>query len=160
MTDVEYIQSLLKEKESSQIAFFDAFDNERIAETVCAFLNTQGGRILVGVSPSKEVLFGGDIQPQFQQLRRFIYDSISPESLIGIRPEAYNNNSLVLIEVIEGTKKPYSINNHSFVRSNAETRIADDNEMSNLIRARRTEEYSWENSPALEATLDDLDKEE
>ena len=32
--------------------------------------------------------------------------------------------------------------------------------MSNLIRARRKEEYSWENSPALEATLNDLNTEE
>jgi len=160
MTDSEYIQSLLKEKESGQIAFFDAFDNQRIAETVCAFLNTQSGRILIGVSRQKEILFTKDIQLQFQELRKFIYDSISPESLIGIRTETYNDQSLVLIEVIEGTKKPYSINNHSFIRSGAETRIANDNEMSNLIRVRRKEEYSWENSAALEATLDDLDKDE
>jgi len=66
----------------------------------------------------------------------------------------------VLIEVIEGTTKPYSVNNQSFIRSGSETRPADDNEMSNLIRARRKEEYSWENSPALEATLEDLDREE
>jgi ATP-dependent DNA helicase RecG len=160
MTDFEYIQSLLKEKEGNQLEFIESFNYKHIAETVCAFLNTQGGRIIVGVNNKKEPVLKQGINEDFNELRRHIYNAITPESLIGIRKEGFNNHPLVLIEVIEGTTKPYSINNQSFIRSGSETRPANDNEMSNLIRARRKEEYSWENSPALEATLDDLDKEE
>lgn len=158
MTDLEYIQSLLKGKEGNQLEFIESFNYKRIAETVCAFLNTQGGRIIVGVNQAKEPIFENNIANEFNELRRYIYDAVSPESLIGIRKEEFKNHVVVLIEVIEGTTKPYSINNQSFIRSGEKTRLADDNEMSNLIRARRKEEYSWENSPALEATLDDLDK--
>lgn len=158
MTEFDFIKSLLKTKEGIQLEFFEYFDYKRIAETVCAFLNTQGGRIIVGVNQEKEPVFEKNIENEFNELRRYIYNSISPESLIGIRKEEYKNHVLVLIEVIEGTTKPYSINNKSFVRSGAKTNVADDNAMSNLIRARRKEEYSWENSPALEATIDDLDK--
>lgn len=160
MTDIEYIQFLLKEKEGNQLEFIESFNFKRIAETVCAFLNTQGGRIIVGVSPKKDPVFKNEISQEFNELRRFIYNSVSPESLIGIRKEEFKNHPLVLIEVIEGTTKPYSINNQSFIRAGRETRPANDNEMSNLIRARRKEEYSWENSPALEASLDDLDNDE
>ena len=160
MTDIEYIQSLLKEKEGNQLEFIESFNYKRIAETVCAFLNTQGGRIIVGVNNKKEPVLEHEISQEFNELRRHIYNAVMPESLIGIRKEEFKNHPLILIEVIEGTTKPYSINNQSFIRSGSETRPANDNEMSNLIRARRKEEYSWESSPALEATLDDLDKEE
>ena len=160
MTDIEYIQSLLKEKEGNQLEFIESFNYNRIAETVCAFLNTQGGRIIVGVNIKKEPVLEHEISQEFNELRRHIYNAVMPESLIGIRKEEFKNHPLVLIEVIEGTSKPYSIKNQSFIRSGSETRPANDNEMSNLIRARRKEEYSWESSPALEATLDDLDKEE
>jgi ATP-dependent DNA helicase RecG len=160
MTDNEYIQSLLRDKEGNQLEFIESFNYKRIAETVCAFLNTQGGRILVGVNPKKELVLENEISEEFNELRRFIYDAVIPESLIGIRKEEYKSRPLVLIEVIEGTTKPYSVTNQSFIRAGNETRPANENEMSNLIRARRKEEYSWENSPALEASLDDLDKEE
>lgn len=150
----------MKEKEGNQLEFVESFNYKRIAETVCAFLNTQGGRIIVGVNPQKEPVFKKEILLEFNELRRYIYNAVTPESLIGIRKEEFKNHPLVLIEVIEGTTKPYSVNYQSFIRAGSETRTADDNEMSNLIRARRKEEYSWENSPSLEATFNDLDKEE
>jgi ATP-dependent DNA helicase RecG len=160
MTDIEYIKFLLKDKEGNQLEFIESFNYKRIADTVCAFLNTQGGRIIVGVNPQKEPVLENEISHEFNELRRFIYNAVTPESLIGIRKEEFKNHPLVLIEVIEGTTKPYSVNNQSFIRTGSETRQANDNEMSNLIRARRKEEYSWENSPALESSLDDLDKDE
>lgn len=155
-----FISSLLKEKEGTQLQLFESFDKEHIVQTICAFLNTQGGRIIVGFNTKKEPVFEKNINNEFNELRSYIYNNVSPESLIGVRIEYYNNHPIVLIEVIEGTSKPYSINNQSFIRSGNQTRLADNNDMSNLIRARRKEEYSWENSPVLEATLDDLDKEE
>jgi ATP-dependent DNA helicase RecG len=160
MTDNEYIESLLKEPEGPQTAFFEDFNYDKIAETVCAFLNSSGGRIIIGVNYSHEVIFTLPVENQFLELRKQIYSSILPESLVGIREENYNNRYLVLIEVIEGAKKPYSIKNRSFIRSNTETKLADNSDMSNLIRSRRKEEYSWENSPMLDATMEDLDMEE
>jgi len=85
MTDSEYIQSLLKGKEGNQLEFIESFNYRRIAETVCAFLNTQGGRIIVGVNPQKEPEFETNISQEFNELRRYIYNAVTPESLIGIR---------------------------------------------------------------------------
>lgn len=160
MTDNEFIRSLLKEKEGPQLQFIESFNYQRITQTVCAFLNTQGGRIIVGVNSNKEPVLKHEITPEFDELRRSINNVITPESLIGVRKEEFKNLPIVLVEVIEGTNKPYSINNQSFIRVGSETRTANDSEMSNLIRARRKEEYSWENSPVLEASLSDFDLEE
>ena len=160
MTDFEYLQSLLKKKEDNQLEFIESFNYKRITETVCAFLNTQGGRIIVGVNPQKKPVLQNDISEEFNELRRYIYNAVTPESLIGIRNEEFKSHPLVLIEVIEGTSKPYSVNYQSFIRDGSKSRPADDNEMSNLIRARRKEEYSWENSPESEVNLYNLDKKE
>lgn len=160
MQDNEFIIALLKQKESEQLAFFPHFDFERIGETVCALLNTNGGRIIVGCDRHGKLTLIENFEAQYNELRRYTYEKIIPESLIGIRKESYQDGEVVLIEVIEGNKKPYTINNRTFVREGVETKVADDNDMSNLIRSRRRYEYSWERSPVLEASIEDLDLEE
>lgn len=157
MTDSEYIHTLLNEKDGNQLEFFENFNYKSIAETACAYLNSRGGRIIVGVGSNREPVFNRDILQEFNELRRYIYNTVKPESLIGVRIEYFKNHPLVLVEVIEGNSKPYSVNNQSFIREDCKTRQANENEMSNLIRVRRKEEYSWENSPVLEATVNDLD---
>ena len=153
----EFIKALLKEKEGEQLAIFNEFDLGNIGETVCAFLNSRGGRIVIGIDKHNKLIHFDNLEVLFLELRKYIYENIIPESLIGIRKEDYEGGNVVLIELIEGSKKPYSIYNRSYVRKGSTTKLADEIDMSNLIRSRRTEEYSWERSLVLEATLDDLD---
>jgi ATP-dependent DNA helicase RecG len=157
MISNEFVSALLKEKEGEQMAFFQNFSTDQIAATVCAFLNTKGGRILISGNSPGVVIDSHVLEGNFQSLRKYIYESIIPESLIGIRKEDINDGQLVLIDVIEGNKKPYSLNNRSYVRIGYETKVAEENDMANLIRSRRIDDYSWERSPVLDATLDDLD---
>ena len=160
MIENEFINALLREKEGEQLAFFPNFNFEKIGETVCAFLNTKGGRIIIGFSDEGNLVPLENLDNQYNQLRKYIYEKIVPESLIGIRKEDVEHNQIVLVEAIEGPQKPYSLNNRTYVREGAETKTADDIDMSNLIRNRRKDEYSWERSPVLDATLDDLDLDE
>ena len=156
----EFVKALLKENEGEQMALFSDFELDKIGETVCAFLNTKGGRLLVGFDKQRKLIYNHELASNFNILSEYIYKNIIPESLIGIRKEDYEGTQVVLIEVIEGSKKPYSINNNFFVRKGTKTILADNNDISNLIRSRKNDEYSWEKLPVLEATLDDLDLEE
>jgi ATP-dependent DNA helicase RecG len=160
MINNDFIKTILKEKEGEQMAIFSEFNFEKIGETVCAFLNTDGGRILIGLDKHSHLIHYADLDDQFDELRKYIYENILPESLIGIRKEGFENDMVVLIEVIEGSKKPYSIDNRTYIKRGKVTMAADDNDMSNLIRSRRRDEFSWERSPVLEATIDDLDLDE
>jgi len=160
MIQNEFIRAILKEKEGEQQAFFESFNLDSIGKTVCAFLNTKGGRILIGFDKKGKPIQNEYIEEHYNELRVFIYNEIEPESLIGIRKEDTEDSQVILIEVIEGTKKPYSLKNRSYIRRGSATIVADDNDMSNLIRSRRYDDYSWERSPALEVTLDDLDLDE
>ena len=160
MVQNEFIRAILKEKEGEQQAFFDSYNLDSIGKTVCAFLNTKGGRILIGFDKKGKQIQNEYIEEHYNELRVFIYNEIEPESLIGIRKEDCEDSQVILIEVIEGTKKPYSLKNRSYIRRGSATIVADDYDMSNLIRSRRYDDYSWERSPALEVTLDDLDLDE
>lgn len=160
MEQNEFIRALLKEKEGEQLALFESVKLDDIGKTVCAFLNTKGGRVLIGFDEKAKHIHYENLDEHYNQLRKFIYTEIEPESLIGIRKEDWENSQVIIIEVIEGTKKPYSLNNRTYVRKGSATKVADDNDMSNLIRSRRHDEYSWERSLALEATLEDLDIDE
>ena len=54
MEDNSFINILIREKEGEQMAFFSDIDIEKIAQVVCAFLNTKGGRILIGFDEKKK----------------------------------------------------------------------------------------------------------
>lgn len=157
MIESVYISSLLKDKDDERIALFATIDMEKITQTICAFLNTSGGRVLVGFDHLKQIVPVNSFCSGFERLKKHIYQYISPESLIGIREEDYQGHQIVLIEVIEGNRRPYSYKNKSYVRVGAVTVAAGEYEMSNLIRIQRKDEYSWEKSLALEATVEDLD---
>ncbi len=160
MTENEFIESIINEKEGQQLAFFSTFDFKKIGETVCAFLNSDGGRIIVGVDQEGKGVKIGSFEQDYQSLRHFIYVEIIPQSLIGIRKEIYKNQDIILIEVIEGNRKPYSINGRSFVRIGDNTINASENEMSILIRTSNVDDYTWEKTPCLDATFEDLDTED
>jgi len=160
MIQNDFIKAILAENEAERLSLFVNFDLEKIGETICAFLNTKGGRILIGFDDDGKLRPLENLDNQYNELRKYIYEKIVPESLIGIRKEDYESSQVILIEVIEGSKKPYSLNNRTYVRLGNSTKIADNNDMSDLLRNRRREEYSWEKSPVLEATIEDLDLEE
>jgi ATP-dependent DNA helicase RecG len=139
------------------VAFFESFDNKEVAQTVCAFLNTKGGRIIVGAKQGGQVNIFQHFSDLLSKLRKEIYHSITPDSLVGIREEKIEDHPFVLIEVIEGNRKPYSINNRAYVRKDDRTLAASNNDMSEIVRSVRQNQYSWERLAVMEASIEMLD---
>ena len=153
-----FVESIIQqEKENGQLELFSTPDLGKIGKTVCAFLNSDGGRIIIGADEEGNAVKLNALEDIYDTIRHLIYNAIIPQSLIGIRQERYQNETIILIEVIEGNKKPYSLNSKSYVRIGNMTVPASEEEMSVLIRTGRVDEYTWEKTPDLEAVLDDLD---
>ncbi|PZR28677.1 MAG: hypothetical protein DI535_05955 [Citrobacter freundii] len=155
MEDNEYIASILKEPESEQVAFFPEIDYSTIAATVCAMLNTSGGRIFAGVD--QHLHFTAETAQRLTGLRQFIYSNITPHSLISVRLESFKQHTFILIEVIQGNRKPYSINGRAYMRKGTATEQADQNDMSTLLRQQRQDAYSWEKLVVMDADINSLD---
>lgn len=160
MEENKFLYSLLKEGESDQLEFKSQFDMGRIASTICGFLNAKGGRLILGIDENKKPIRIENLESKFESLTTFLFKEIIPSSIISIRKEIYKNEQVVLIEVIEGNKKPYSINNKTYLRIGATTKLATEDEMSFLIRDRKIHESSWERSPCLEVEISNLDTNE
>ncbi len=55
--DEEYISILLQQKEGENLDFKQSISSsEKIAKTLCAFANTSGGKIVIGISDQKQIL--------------------------------------------------------------------------------------------------------
>lgn len=160
MEENNFIKVLLKEGESNQLEFSGDFDIDKIASTVCGFLNTKGGRFLLGINKKKRPQQIENIDSNYDLLFSILYKQINPTSIISIRRELYEEAQLILIEVVEGNKKPYSYKNKAFTRVGISTKPATEEQMSILIRDRKFHESSWERSPCLEVDIDELDLEE
>jgi len=105
--DLDFI---ISEGEGYNLEFKESFSSE-ISKEICAFANSNGGKILVGVSDGKKVKgiqITNRLKSQIQDLAR----NIDPKINIILEDV---NNVLVMI-VPEGKNKPYSVNGRFYVR--------------------------------------------
>jgi len=153
----KFIVTLLKEGEGEQLEIQSKVDADSIFKTVCGFLNTKGGRLLIGIDSSGRPIGISEIDKQLEEIQLSIFKKIKPSAIVSIRKEIYKNSEILLFEAIEGNKKPYSFKDRTYVRVNISTKVADANQMSYLIRDRKTFEYSWERSLCLEVQIEDLE---
>lgn len=79
---------------------------DSIFKTVIAFANTNGGIIYVGYDDYGDVVGIDDVDNVYTQITNTIRDSISPDVTMFTKYTLQNNNT-ILIEVSEGTAKPY-----------------------------------------------------
>ena len=56
MKDEQLIKNLIKEGESGQLEFKEVVRKEDIAKALCAFLNAEGGTVLIGVQDDGKVI--------------------------------------------------------------------------------------------------------
>lgn len=104
------LELMIKEGESYNLELKESY-SDSIAKEICAFVNANGGKILLGVNDKSEVK-GLKIT---NKLKSQIYDltrNFDPK--LDISLEAIDN--VLIIEVPEGIKKPYSTNGKFFIR--------------------------------------------
>lgn len=157
MIENNFIKRLLKEGDSEQLELMGEFDSHGVGATICGFLNTKGGRLIIGIDKKKNAHRIPAYNHVFEELNELLYEKLVPSSIILMHKIEYKNENSILIEVLEGSKKPYSYRNETFVRIGNKTKLANDDNMSLLIRNRRMFESSWERSLCLEASLEHLD---
>lgn len=144
MEDNSFINILIREKEGEQMAFFSDIDIDKIAQVVCAFLNTKGGRILIGFDEKKKPIEPNDFDDRFIELQKYIITNIKPESIINISKAEFQANRVIQIDVIQGSRQPYSLKNKVYVREESNTLSADENDVGLLYRQRKQNEFHWE----------------
>lgn len=160
MSAKSFIKELIGQQEHSSLEFKSGWDTEAILKTICAFLNTEGGWIIVG--HNEKELFGlPDVtEEKVNQLKQNALDNIFPQPLIYIQLETINEKSVVLLNVLKGSRQPYSYMKRYFIRKSSQTIEASPDDVSLILRSSNQYTSSWEKLTTIDAAYKDLSENE
>ena len=125
--DKKEFDFILQEGEGLKIEFKESFDSKSLSREIVAFANSEGGRIFLGVTDKefvKGIKITNKLKSQIQDLAR----NCDPE--IKINLEKIDN--FLIVEVEEGTDKPYLCKQGFFMRQGANSQKMNRDEIMGL----------------------------
>ncbi|MFH1209941.1 MAG: helix-turn-helix domain-containing protein [archaeon] len=108
--DKKEFEFLLKEGEGYNIEFKESFSSDS-AKEICAFANSTGGKILIGISDNKQIK-GIEITNRLKSQIHDLVRNFDPKLAVSL--EEFDN--ILIINVPEGKNKPYSASGKFYVR--------------------------------------------
>lgn len=137
MDDKHYLLSLIREGEHQQQDFkYRVADACKLAKTVSAFANTDGGRLLIGVRDDGH-LAGVRSEEEIYMMHQAAYKYCKPEASIKFDTYHVEGRTIVIATVPPSDKKPICALDEDFLKADAPTserehkrayiRIADEN---------------------------------
>ncbi|KOH42629.1 RNA-binding domain-containing protein [Sunxiuqinia dokdonensis] len=157
MNSEQLIKSLLKQGEGEQLEFKQVIRKDAIGKSICAFLNHEGGQVLVGVSDDNKVVGINDAERWEKELTEYLNTAIIPEAPVMVSLEQVGSKQVILVKVWAGSKQPYIFDGSIYFRRGQSTVKATSQEISDLIHNRQKTELHWERQIALGVELEDLD---
>jgi ATP-dependent DNA helicase RecG len=157
--DLKQIQYLVTQKESHQLEFKKSTGLLRAAfETVCAFLNSDGGIVLIGVTNDGEII-GQELTDKIQQTISHEISKIEPPTKVKIDyiPLEEGNRFVISLQVNAGSHKPYVYEGRPFQREQTVTKRMPQQRYDQLIPQRLHNNLSWERAVATGYLAQDLD---
>lgn len=106
-TDTEYIHELIRQGEHQQQDFkFEISDARKIARSLSAFSNTEGGRLLIGVKDNGKIA-GVRSEEEIYMIEAAAKLYSKPQISFSVRNYQIEGKTVVEITVPEGNQKPY-----------------------------------------------------
>lgn len=138
----DYVQSAREEGASIVQSFYESMTHKgghlhSIVADVCAFANTNGGTVYVGLSEDPKKKPGGvsDIAAAIKVLEHEISRMITPSLDIDIDSQDTQGKTIIRISVPYGEDRPYAIDNQRiYVRDETDTNLAVRDEIVNLVQ--------------------------
>ena len=116
---IKEIDLLLQQGEGYNLEFKEGY-SKSIPEEVCAFSNSAGGIIIIGIRDNNSVCgihFDNKHKSQLQQS----IDAVNPRPEFSITEHKYQDKTIVLIDCKSGSRKPYLFSGCVYVRNGANT---------------------------------------
>ena len=108
------IDNLLQQQEGVRLEFKAAANREAIAKTITAFINTQGGDLVIGIDDDKKVVGVENAEKIRESFQNLLIDWIKPNAPISSQVIRYKKKDVILISVWEGAKKTIPIQRKDF----------------------------------------------
>ena len=147
MKEKNHIEELIAQGEHQQLDFkFEVSDSRKIARTLSAFANTDGGRLLIGVKDNGAIA-GVRSEEEYYMIEAASKMYTKPE--VPFTATRWNVNGKTVLEVLieKGSDKPY-LAPDKYNRFRAFIRVADENILANQILV-----LAWKKSSCDDGTL-------
>ncbi len=153
------IEKILKNGEGQKLEFKQSFSEQiEILETICAFANTKGGKILIGISDGCEPLGVKIGKDTLEKIPQKIKESFDPNVFPSISVEEVKGKQIVAIEVAEAHEKPVFCKNVAYKRVGRANRKLSASEVRGLAKE-TSEKVYWDEEICKDATIEDVDEE-
>jgi len=120
--DIKQIKSLVKQGESNTLEFKTSTATLTSAfDTICAFLNGEGGRVLIGVKDKGQIV-GQNVTDNTRREIANKIKKIEPTAPIEVRyVKIKENNFTIAIQAHTGSHIPYVHDGRAFQRNESQT---------------------------------------
>ena len=159
--NIEQLKQLVDKGESDRLEFKKSTTQMKPAfETLCGFLNGGGGVILFGVTDNGQIVGQHVGDKTKQELAREL-SKIEPKPSPEIQYiDIGQDKQVIVIEALAGAHLPYVYDGRPFEKNQSTTERMSQHGYERLLIQRNQLNHSWEEFPAEEYTLDDLDHDE
>lgn len=164
MTTIEDIKKLIAKDETRTLELKKTTGElYKGMETACAFLNSDGGWLIFGVTPSLKII-GQNVTDNTRQevanTLRKIEPAIDVEVLYIELPEKPDYYVIAIYFDSNNFKDgPYSFDGRAFYKVESTTALMPRQMYEERLRLSNPQRFSWENTPNSEITVNDIDTE-
>jgi ATP-dependent DNA helicase RecG len=156
------LQSLIARGESETLELKrSTAELKRAGETLCAFLNGDGGRVLMGVSPDGK-LVGQEVTDMTLRDVAAMLGRFEPPARVELsRVDVRDGRQVLVLEAAPSRPfAPFVFESKPYKRVGSTTTVMSQDEYARLLLDRNHSRHRWENRPAVGVSLEDLDHEE
>ncbi len=153
------IFELIRKRESEDLEFKESLGELReIIETVVAFANRSGGKILIGVKDNGEII-GVDIgKGTLENLINNIINSTEPPIYPSVSVENLRGKDVIVIDVPSGANKPYFYRGRAYIRVGRANRVLPPEELREIL-LKTVERAPWDEKTMVDFEELEIDQE-
>jgi ATP-dependent DNA helicase RecG len=162
MTTLDTLRSLIAQGESETLELKrSTAELKRAGETLCAFLNGDGGKVLIGVGPDGG-LVGQEVTDNTLRNVAAMLGRFEPSARVEMsRVDVGNGRQVIVLDAAPARQyAPFVFEAKPYKRVSSTTTVMSQEEYARLLLDRNHSRHRWENQPAVGVRLEDLDREE
>ena len=160
--NIKDLEALIKNGESQTLEFKSSTAKLKNAfETLCAFLNGEGGTVLIGVADNGKII-GQHVTDKTKLEIANMLRKLEPATNISIDYVTIEKDKDIIVLNAKPHKdlQPYTFDGRPYIRFESSTSQMPRQQYQHIIINNMQKTNDWENGIAENATIDDLDTEE
>jgi ATP-dependent DNA helicase RecG len=162
MMNLAALQTLIAQGESETLELKRSTAQlRRAGESLCAFLNGEGGRVVIGVGPNGQVVKQQVSDATLRDVAAMLGRFEPPARVEMDRIDVGDGRAVIVLDAPSAREDaPFTFEGKVYRRVGSTTTVMAQEEYGRLLLDRNHSRHRWENRPAVGVRLEDLDREE